>query len=191
MRRKNKNSLKRINSRSFLYKLAVTALFKKQASNLAPVCVSRRLLWTGAYRRLALARQGGDPVKAGLTFVAEDEEEEEDEEQDGSKHAMLEAEGRKDGSDNAAGAADADAEGEEILLVLKIDSLVRGDGGLRCSGVLFEVDVFEGWRVKNSSTAFLSEGMVSFTDYVLYVYWDIFHAVFYLIRQAGWGWGCT
>ena len=49
----------------------------EQAANLSPVCVSRRLLSAEAYRHLALARQGGDPEQAGLTFVAEEDEEEE------------------------------------------------------------------------------------------------------------------
>ena len=62
--------------------LAPRAVFPYQASNLSPVCVSRRLLSTRAYRRLALARQSGDPVKAGLTYVA-DEEEEDQEDQGG------------------------------------------------------------------------------------------------------------
>lgn len=90
------------------------------------MCVSRRLLWVGAYRRLALARQSGDPVKAGLTFVAE-EEDDDDEEQDRSKHTVLETEGT--GADNdadAANAADAE-EGEEILLGLIW--FVGGGGG--------------------------------------------------------------
>lgn len=54
-----------------------------QATNLAPVCVSRRLLSPEAYRQLALARQAGDPVKAGLTFVAEEEDEEDEENRPG------------------------------------------------------------------------------------------------------------
>lgn len=41
--------------------------------------MSRRLLSPEAYRQLALARQAGDPVKAGLTFVAEEEDEEDEE----------------------------------------------------------------------------------------------------------------
>lgn len=47
---------------------------REKAANLAPLCVSRRLLSADAYRNLALARQGGNHVEAGLTFVADDDE---------------------------------------------------------------------------------------------------------------------
>lgn len=59
----------------------------KKAANLAPVCVSRRLLSADAYHSLALARQAGDHVEAGLTFVAEDDDEEEGESKGARKNA--------------------------------------------------------------------------------------------------------
>lgn len=47
------------------------------------MCVSRRLLSPEAYKKLALARQAGNQVEAGLTFVAEEEEDQEEEAVDG------------------------------------------------------------------------------------------------------------
>lgn len=124
------------------------------------MCVSRRLLWVGAYRRLALARQSGDPVKAGLTFVAE-EEDDDDEEQDRSKHTVLETEGT--GADNdadAANAADAE-EGEEILL-----GLIWFVGG--------------GGRVNHCSAAFLPEDMFTCTYMNISTSWSILYLwIFY------------
>lgn len=52
---------------------------EKKAANLAPVCVSRQLLSEGAYRSLALARQAGDHVEAGLTFEPEEGYDDEEE----------------------------------------------------------------------------------------------------------------
>lgn len=67
------------------------------------MCVSRRLLSADAYHNLALARQAGDHVEAGLTFVAEDDDEEEEEEERESKGASRKA--TEEGTQHAAGAA--------------------------------------------------------------------------------------
>lgn len=71
------------------------------------MCVSRRLLSADAYHSLALARQAGDHVEAGLTFVAEDDDDEEEEE---SKVASRNA--AEEGIHGAAGAASQVAGGQ-------------------------------------------------------------------------------
>lgn len=65
------------------------------------MCVSRRLLSADTYRNLALARQGGNHVEAGLTFVAEDEDD-----GDGGEEGVGEGNGvAKEGVELAAAAA--------------------------------------------------------------------------------------
>ncbi|CAM9775822.1 unnamed protein product [Ectocarpus sp. 13 AM-2016] len=77
------------------------------AANLAPVCVSRQLLSEGAYRRLALARQAGDDVEAGLTFEPEEEYDDEKERGTGAGVKPKEEEGVNAGTAMGEGATPA------------------------------------------------------------------------------------
>lgn len=101
------------------FRLSPTLFFTK-AANLAPLCVSRRLLSADAYRNLALARQGGNHVEAGLTFVAEDGDDGDGrEEGDGGGNTVA-----KEGGELAAAAVP----GEEAAAGAEMGNDVGGHG---------------------------------------------------------------
>ena len=100
--------------------------FMPKAANLAPLCVSRRLLSAETYRNLALARQGGNHVEAGLTFVAED-----DDDGDGGEGEEGKADGKNkanEGGELAAAAAASAAPGEGVAAGSEMGNDDGGDG---------------------------------------------------------------
>lgn len=101
-----------------------------KAANLATVCVSRRLLSAEAYRDLALARQAGDPVEAGLTYVAEadgDEDGDEDEDDEGQGKG---APGRRIAEEEANNAAAGHGTVGEGLASAGEEMGRNGNGGM-------------------------------------------------------------
>lgn len=93
-----------------------------QAANLAPVCVSRRLLSSSAYQRVALARQAGDAVHAGLTFEAEEEDHDNEEQDD----AWLEGGGLDMVGSGGVVKEERSGTRDDVLDGMEIDGMLTG-----------------------------------------------------------------